>query len=246
MTKGRVVLLSIVVLLGIQAVTATAAMGVEAPYWHVNGKRLGEGESRKATIKNSTGSEVTLNAKINATSVEVKCKTMESHNMELTGSTKFMDALGIGEIELAQCRLIAAGKEQPTCEVPPIKTGTMKLRLWYEGSLAEGGETIVIVFEPKEEKEKHLILAEIAINGCAFAGKYKLENRFATQITPENSESTEGALFTPPSPSEHAHQPQEGGQEIQVQPQLAASPASLKLKATAKLSTGEKFGAFSE
>ncbi len=246
MTKARFVLLSILALfvLAGEAVATTSALAVEAPYWSVNGKRLGAGENRKVTIKNVTGSETTLNGLFGEAKVEIKCKSMESRSMELKGSTKSSDGTAAGEVELSGCKLTVGGVEQPSCEVAPIKTGTMNGQLWYDGPSKAAGETIDLVYEPKEEKEKHLVLAEITINGCAAAGKFKLENRIALQITPEDSESTEATLS--PSPNIHVWQPQFGGMEIQVQPEFASNPATLKLKATAKLASGEKFGVFNK
>jgi hypothetical protein len=195
--KARLFALGLIALLYVGASMPSMALGSEPedPFWKVGGSRLESG-SAKGTIKNVIGVKTTLQSKIGTTEVAIRCETGALGEGALEGSLAKHAGKASGTLELTECKLFSkAGgvfTEQPSCEVPSIKSGKLAGGLWLEGTKGAGGTTAVVVFEPKELTEGKPLLAKIAINKetCSFHGNYALTGSFAVRLLPQNEEFT--------------------------------------------------------
>ena len=241
----RLPLLTVAAFLVICVGAASAlANTIEAPFWHVGGKRLEGHETRGTAIKNPTGAEVTLHATIGGGAVEIRCKKDVFAKSLLEGSfVKTDGVVRVGAIELAECKLFNMGKEKTECGVPSITSNPLAGRMWLEGTELERGNRILVVFEPESGG---VPVAEVTITGasCTFKGTFSLEGKFAANIEPEKEEVPISKYILPVKPIEKVWQPQGNTGNESLALSLDGNTASLQGEQEIEPASKEEFSEF--
>jgi len=158
--KVRVVLSSLLAVLALNAVVASAAQAsAEGPFFKDGAARLLEGESKEVKVKAAQGIELG----VSALGIKISCnKAGVASGAKLLGSTGANSATGEATLELSEC-IISGDGSNCTIEGAAFKTEPLKLELAYPGDARSGDMEVVIKSAGKSGKFAD---AKIAGSGC--------------------------------------------------------------------------------
>jgi len=157
---GRAV---VVCVLAVAAVVFYAVSAAAEYEWQIQEVQLGSGGSE--TISGSGGT-FTIASKIGETSVSISCE-----KAELTSSTINAEGTGASSLKLSSgCKLTGI----PFCKV------TEPISLKAKTEMVGVGTKIYNQYAPAEGSK----FASVKIEGCAAAGEYALEGKFAAEMEP--------------------------------------------------------------
>jgi hypothetical protein len=237
-------LLALAALLAGVAIASTSASAeekIEAPFWKVQGKRLGAEHTKKAGFE--IGPEETIiRSLIKETKVEIRCKGLTSKEGSIIGSNPGSDLTMSATLLLKGCTFWVLGVQEPGCEVPNIETPKLAVKGWYEGTKSAAGTKLVLLFEEQ-------LIAKIlikAIKLCPDAGTYALEGSFAANLEPQNSEVKTAKIKIPAIPIKTVWQAQGTGEERFPKLTFGGQPAIGQGILLLGLESGEEFGGFSK
>jgi hypothetical protein len=229
------------------AIASASAFAVEAPYWKVEGLRLGEGEHKEISAK--VKKEIVLHGEVSGKEVQIKCTSVSASKSEIIGSKERFDGKAGLTLLPKSCSLwVNTGKgfmREEGCEVPAFETTPLSGRLWYEGKKEEH-EKIVLVINP--EKSEKSTIANVKVNSikelCKVpAGLYELRGDAGARVSPIDTEVGSVDLIAPLPPITHVWQPQTT-EELTLSLEFAGRPATLEFEIEVTLTSGQKFGAY--
>ncbi len=238
------------------AIAAPAALAVvEAPYWKVNGGRLGAGVPESTIVRNVSKTKPTISGELKegksekSTPVEVRCEKLKSGvKAAIIGSKPEHDSLAALTIKLDGCSLwLKVGEksvEEKLCAVEPIESeGELEGKLWYEGTKTGGGHEIAVLFE---KAKTAAIIGKVTLKGslCPWAGGHAIEGNFAGKISPVDSESLVTKIVMSSPGISEVWQPQESGLELSPKLTVDGRTATLIDELEVELAKPTKFGAF--
>src|SRR5271166_204284 len=160
MKRIRLLGVMLLAVFALSAVGATAAQATEAPFWSIEGTRLGEGKTRNITVK--TANETTAPWKLSGGGVTVTCKKTEAKPAVLLGSAPTEPGTDNETVKFSGCTVSGNG-EKCTEVVEPIETKPLK----SESVLDSTKTKVLTLFTPVSGSE----FAKLTFkgSGCTFA-----------------------------------------------------------------------------
>jgi len=156
MKRIRIVGLALLAVFALGAVASTVAQASEAPYYGVESKRLGAGETKEVTLKQTA--EYTLTA---GTAV-ITCEKSGANNSIIIGSAAGEPGTSSGTVTYSGCTIANNG----TCAVGhsgngEILTEKLKDELVYDATSKES-KSVADEFTPETGK----VLAKVTLSGA--------------------------------------------------------------------------------
>jgi hypothetical protein len=154
----------------LSAMSASTAQATSAPYWSINGTRLGPGQTHNITGKAVTQFLLT----VPALGVQLSCKTDAGEKGVLTGSNENNPGGGTGVLQLSGCKL-EKGNGFPECQVvESTKTASLSEELVEKASspkilLAEFKPAKGSIFQTVHFEGRECNVTEASLEGSVAA-----------------------------------------------------------------------------
>jgi hypothetical protein len=228
MFKMRTALLGVLALFIASGIAASVA-SASGPYWHVNGKKLGQGESRQVKLQMKGTGIITILEE--PTQILIECKTSLSEGMTITGQGK-SQGQGKGRLIFTQCKVV---KPVEDCGVAqPVQTAQLKFYLAINPNNKQ--QKYVALFGPQNP---FLIIEFTGLN-CPL-GNVTVQGSVAAELAPTEVNSQEMLLSFPDKPITEVLLEQE-----LVKPSLDGGAVALHAFYGSRLATGETWGVFAQ
>lgn len=185
---GRMLLVALSAL-AVFAITASAASAIEAPYYKVNGKRLGAGESNEVLIKAST-SQI-----LKAGTITVTCKEIGAKKGALIiGSAVSEPGTSSGTLEYSSCEVAGNGEKCVVTSVAGAKdkkvvTNALKDELVFLAKEKASNELDGDLFTPASGAVFATLKFEAETGGKCTAATTAVEGNFVAEVLNSKKEN---------------------------------------------------------
>lgn len=210
---------------------ATSTASASGPYWHVNGKKLGQGETRQVKLQmKGTG---VISVKISeGVELGIECKTGLTEGATIAGQGK-LQGQGKARFTFTQCRLV---KPQEACTIEePVTTSQLKYQLGINPNNKQ--QKFVELFVPKEN---HFLVIKFVPSSCVLK-EITIDGSVAAEVMPTEKEGQEALLSFPAKPITEVLLEQQV-----AEPSLDGGAVTLGAFFGARLATGEPWGVFGQ
>jgi hypothetical protein len=232
MFRTRVALLGALALFIVSGIAASAASAA-GPFWHVNGKKLGQNELRQIKLQ-SKGASVLTGKAFGLFNIRIEClnSTSEGASIENNPLTQGQDK---GRVSFTQCTVV----EPAGCHVTePITTNQLKSYLAFNPNSKQ--QKFVDVFEPQQGT---LFVTLHFSPSCSGVAAGEVTGAVAAEIIPIEKETQEGLVNFPKEPITTIVHLQ---QERKIGLSFAGEPAIFTSAYGARLQTNEPWGVFGQ
>lgn len=250
MKRIRIAGLALLAVLSLGVVVATAAQAAEAPFYSIESKRLGAGETQAVTLTQTASYTLTAGTTV------ITCVKSGANNSIITGSAAGEPGTSSGTVSYSGCTVAGNGS---TCKVGhegkgEILTEKLKDELVYDATSKES-KSVADEFTPETGKVlakvtfsgagcEPLEQGVIAVEGQAVAQVYGGTTRkeFLLELGKAPVLATTGTILFPEKKISSVILFKAGvGTQTAITLKFGASPASLAGESEVKLSSGKKW-----
>jgi hypothetical protein len=230
MLKIRAISLSVLALVVVGAITASAALA--GPVWHVGGKKLGQGTKQaKSQLKGT----VALSSTVVGLEILTVCRNSVSEGGAIEGPTQ-----GKGRITFTSCEV---RKPENCTMAEPLTTVQMKGHLGIDPNNKQ--QKFVQTFEPQQGTT--LVTLKFKGGGCGvILGSQPIKGNIAAELVPIEREVQEGLANFPAKPITEVELGLTQGQKTKIGLTFANVPATFVAAYGSRLDNGESAGVFGQ